>query len=166
MSSGPPKKSDSDIIFEPKKPQVKIPPVVQDMVKALMVRAEARMKASNEALGELLGEPMEVWIHIQNNKVLFSMHGSQAAAPALGRAIVKAVQEYEVEHVEMAPNTFVSGRVGEPAIRYERYVRFDWKQKKLFTNFPQNEGEAFFGALAIVVEELQGTIINHKVGTA
>lgn len=155
-----------DIIFEVEKPKVKIPQSVQDMVNALLVKTEARMKAADEVVGELLGAPMEIWLHIQNDKVLFSMHGSQTAAPALAKVIIKAVQEYNVENVQMPPKEFVSSRVGESKVMYERYVRFDWPQKKIFTNFTPDEGEAFFGSLAIVVEELQGATIHAKVPTS
>lgn len=138
-----------DIIFEV--PKAELPPSVQ----ALMAKAEERMKAANEAMGDLLGEPLEIDLHIKNSKVLFSMPGSQIAAPALAKSIIKAVQEYEVKPIQVKPRTQVSARVGESVVKYDRYVRIDWKQKTIFTNFPPSEGPAFLGAMAIIVEELQ-----------
>lgn len=155
--SDPNKKS--DIIYEI--PKAQIPP----SVRSLMAKAEERMKAADAAVGDLLGEPLEIYFHIKNDKVLFSMPGSEVAAPALAKSIIKAVQDYTVENVQVPPKEFVSGRVGEAGtIKYERYVRLDWRQKKIFTNFPPVEGEAFFGAMAIVVEELQksGTPMETK----
>lgn len=138
-----------DIIFDV--PKAEVPPSVQ----VLVAKAEERMKAANEAVGDLLGEPLEIDLHIKNSKVLFSMPGSQLAAPALAKLIIKAVQEYEVKAVQVKPRTQVSARVGKSVVKYERYVRIDWKQKTIFTNFPPNEGQAFLGAMAIVVEDLQ-----------
>lgn len=147
--SGPPKKS--DIIYEV--PKAELPPSVRD----LMAKAETRMKAAEEAAADLLGEPLEIDFSIKNNRVIFSMPGSAVAAPALAKSIIRAVQAYEVKAIEMPPRAHTSARVGEPVVKYERHVRIDWKQKTIFTNFPPNEGQAFLGAMAIVVEELQKT---------
>lgn len=138
------------IIFET--PKASLPPAV----RALMDKAEERMKVASEAVGDLLGEPLEIDLYVKNNKVLFSMPSAKTAAPALAKAIIKAVQEYEVKPISKKPRTHASARVGEPVVKYDRYVRIDWKQKLIFTNFPPSEGNAFLGALAIVVEELQG----------
>jgi hypothetical protein len=140
----------SDIIFEV--PKAQIPP----SIRALMAKAEERMKAADAAVGDLLGEPLEIYLHIKNDKVLFSMPGPKLAAPALAKAIIHGVQEYTIENMPMPPKEFVSSRVGQAKVKYEHYVCFDWKQKKILTNFTPAEGQAFFGALAIVVEELQG----------
>jgi hypothetical protein len=143
-------KKRDNILFET--PKASLPPSVQ----ALMKQAEERMKVADEAVTEFLGHPFEIYLYIRHNSVRFSMPGPEVAAPALAKSIIKAVQEYEVESVEMAPKEFASNRVGESKIKYDRYVCFDWLEKKIKTNFPPNDGQAFLGAMAIIVEELQG----------
>lgn len=138
-----------DIIFEV--PKAQLSPSVQ----ALMVKAEERMKAADAVVGDLLGEPLEIDLLIQNDKVRYSMLSSEVAAPALAKLIVRAVQEYEVVPTKMSAKTHPSSRVGEPVVNYNRGVRIDWKAKRIFTNFKPGEGEAFLGAMAIIVEELQ-----------
>ena len=141
-----------EIIFEV--PKAELPPSVKD----LMDKAEARMKAADEAASDLLGEPMEIEFHVKNNKVLFSMADVGAAAPAVAKSIIRAVQGYEVKPLEtMTPRTHVASHMlGAPKVTYERCVRIDWRQKTIFTNFPPDEGSTFLAAMAIVVEELQG----------
>jgi len=143
------KKRSSISIFEV--PKASIPP----SVKALMDKAEERMRAADAAVGDLLGEPLEIDLHVKNDKLLYSMPGSKLAAPALAKSIIKAVQEYEVKAITVQPRTQVSARVGEAVVKYERYVRIDWSKKTIFTNFPPSEGQTFLESMAIIVEELQ-----------
>jgi hypothetical protein len=121
-----------------------------------MDKAEERMRAANEAVGDLLGEPLEIDFLVQNDKVRYSMPSSKLAGPALAKSIIKAVQSYEVVPTKMKGTTRVSGLVGESVVNYSRCVRIDWKAQKIFTNFKPREGDAFLGAMAIIVEELQG----------
>lgn len=140
-----------EIIFQV--PKAELPPSVKD----LMDKAEARMKAADEAVSDLLGEPLEIEFHVKNNKVLFSMADVGAAAPAIAKSIIRAVQSYEVKPLEATPRTHVASHMlGAPKVTYERCVRIDWRQKTIFTNFPPNEGSTFLASMAIVVEELQG----------
>ena len=138
------------IIFEV--PKASISPSVQ----ALMIKAEEQMKTAEAAVGDLLGEPLEIDFLVQNDKVRYSMPGSKLAGPALAKSIVRAVQAYEVVPTKMKGKTRASAHVGEPVVNYNRCVRIDWKAQKIFTNFKPHEGDSFLGAMAIVVEELQG----------
>lgn len=138
------------IIFEV--PKASISPSVQ----ALMIKAEEQMKTAEAAVGDLLGEPLEIDFLVQNDSVRYSMPGSKLAGPALAKSIVRAIQAYEVIPTKMKGKTRPSALVGESAVNYNRCVRIDWKTKQIFTNFKPHEGDAFLGAMAIVVEELQG----------
>jgi hypothetical protein len=142
-----------DIIFEV--PKAELPPSVRD----LMDRAEARMKAAEDLASDLLDQPLEIDFSIQNDKVLYSitMAGSDVAGQVvLAKSIVRAVQSYGVVATEMKGKTMPSTRVGEPQTSYNRAVCIDWKAQKIFTNFKPSEGDSFLGAMAIVVEGLQG----------
>lgn len=140
-----------EIIFQV--PKAELPPSVKD----LMDKAEARMRAADEAASDLLGEPLEIDFHVKNSKVLFSMKDTGEAAPAVAKSIIRAVQAYEVKPLEVTPRTQVASHMlGAPKVTYERCVRIDWRQKTIFTNFPPDEGSTFLAAMAIVVEELQG----------
>jgi len=138
-----------EIIFEA--PKASIP----KSVKELMEMAEERMKAAGEVASDLLGEPLEIAFHIQNNRVLFSMDDTGDAAPSIAKSVIKAVQTYDVKPLDAKPLTKISYRVGSSTVTYDRHVRIDWQQKIIFTNFPTDEGSVFLAAMAIVVESLQ-----------
>lgn len=139
-----------EIIFEA--PQATIAP----SVKAMMKEAEDRMREADKAAFDLLGQPLEIDLLVKSDKVQFSMPDSGIAGPALAKSIIRAVQEYEVKAVDMTPHVRPSTQLGEGVVKYDRCVRIDWAQKTIFTNFTPNEGQAFLGAMAIIVENLQG----------
>lgn len=140
------------IIFEA--PKASLSPAL----KELMDKAEAKMKASREAADELLGKPLEIHFHIQNSKVQFSIANLGAGEPAIAKSIIHAVRSYEVKPIDAKPATHASTQLGEPAmVTYERYVRIDWAQKIIFTNFPPKDGSVFLASMAVLVEHLQGS---------
>lgn len=139
-----------DIIFEV--PKAELPSSVRD----LMAKAEAKIRAADEVAEDLLGEPLEIDLHIKNSKVIFSLPAN-SPDPVLAKLIIRAVQEYEVKPVAMKPRTVATAQLGAPMVKCERYVRIDWKKKTISTNFPPEEGSTFLSAMAVIVEALQGT---------
>jgi hypothetical protein len=139
----------SEIIYEA--PKAAIPPSVQ----ALMDGAEKRMKEAETIATDLLGEPLEIYFLIQNSRVRFSLRDLGDAAPAVAKSLVKAVKQYEVQPTTHEPMTAPSNKLGEKTVTYDRYVRVDWSKQTIFTSFTPDEGEAFIGAMAIIVEALQ-----------
>ncbi len=144
------KREDREIIYEA--PKAALSP----SVKALMDGAEKRMKEVEQVAADLLGEPLEIFFLIQSNRVRFSFRDLGESAPAVAKSLIKAVQQYEVKPTTRDPMTAPSSKLGETTITYDRYVRVDWSKQTIFTTFPPDEGQAFLGGMAIIVEELQG----------
>lgn len=139
-----------EIIYEA--PKAALPPSVQ----ALMEGAEKRMKEVEQVAADLLGEPLEIFFLVQNSRVRFSFRDLGDSAPVMAKSLIKAVQQYEVKPTTHEPMTAPSNKLGEKTVTYDRYVRVDWSKQTIFTTFTPDEGQAFLGAMAIIVEELQG----------
>lgn len=112
-----------DIIFEV--PKAELPSSIRDLV----AKAEAKIRAADEVADDLLGEPLEIDLHIKNSKVIFSLPAN-SPDPVLAKLIIKAVQEYEVKPVAMKPRTVATAQLGATMVKCERYVRIDWKDRK------------------------------------
>lgn len=144
------KREDREIIYEA--PKAAISP----SLKALVEGAEKRMKEVESVASDLLGEPLEIFFLIQNARVRFSLRDLGDSAPVIAKSLIKAVQQYEVKPTTRDPQTMPSNKLGEKTITYDRYVCVDWSKQTIFTTFPPDEGQAFLGGMAIIVEELQG----------